>query len=452
MANGYKSDSKSNNITEMKTINGNKNQTENEGIDFYLDTLNIDVKVKEIEKNFFQKKSRLSEKFIIKVLIIQVICYNILFIILYFGSEFKDQKVCSSVGTGWGRILHLSIVYTNIFIFLFSTFLIRNIKENLKLRREIFMTTLILIAFIFIVWLPKLSDKVDYHYRWSVLYLALFHNLLIFGFPLYLSYKFESSKRRMEETNDKQAKNTYQKFIDIIEDQDKVQYIIQFSKKNYSVENILFYRTIKSFQNACKSKKKKNQKKIFKMMNSILNTFIMETSPLVINLSSGIRENTIQKCQTILNKKNMKALKKKNQDITNKNKHDDQNSDENICNIFDEALEEILNLMYTDTYPQFIQSKIYFEMIMKVGQHNPDQILTNNYNIKNDDSTVDDESNDDDDDDDDDEKNTDNHYNKEEDIEIDSIHSSRDNSSNQSKISNDSSSSSSSSSSSQEFD
>ncbi|KAJ6227555.1 regulator of g protein signaling [Anaeramoeba flamelloides] len=112
------------------------------------------------------------------------------------------------------------------------------------------------------------------------------------------------------------------------------------------------------------------------MIKELLNNFIIKNSPLTINISSNSREKTIQNCNKYLN--NIELL-------------DDHSQ------VFSEALDEIICLMYYDTFPQFIQSQTYLEMVIKIEQINPDQFLDekiiNKKNIDDDKFATDDDEN-----------------------------------------------------------
>ncbi|KAJ3423843.1 regulator of g protein signaling-related [Anaeramoeba flamelloides] len=326
--------------------------------------LDFDNKAKEVERKFFQNKSRISEKFISKTLTFQFIFYHLLFAIIYYGIGIKNDKKCEDFLFNWGSVLILVIVYLNVIILMVLAYLIRNIQENYKIRNEIFFTLILIILLIFFIWLPELSNKINYHYRWAFLIFVFLQITVTNCYPLYWTYRFENNEKKIQlnknnKNNNKNNNNNnnYKKFFNIINHPEKVKYWISYAKKNYSFENIIFYKTHQSFKNLCESKKKnrkKKKKQIQKLIKELLNNFIIKNSPLTINISSNSREKTIQNCNKYLN--NIELL-------------DDHSQ------VFSEALDEIICLMYYDTFPQFIQSQTYLEMVIKIEQINPDQFL-----------------------------------------------------------------------------
>ncbi|KAJ6245187.1 regulator of g protein signaling [Anaeramoeba flamelloides] len=366
-----------------KSSNANttdKNEYDAEADD-YLDTLNLDVKVKEVEKQFFRKKSRVSDKFISKALTFLFLLFHLIFYFMVYVGKLKDKDDCVKITYSLPMVLLSFIVYLIVLLLLILTFLIRNIKDNHKIKNEINMTIIFIILIIFFLYFPMMSEKINYHPRWPALIYTPIQYLIIYAYPIYWAKQFEKNKNKINKddddvnNNDENSKSknnsTFSKFLNIIEDPEKVNYWMIYSKKSYSVENILFYRTCKSFQSFNNNTNKKKKKKL-KMMKSILNNFILEKSPLAINISSNVRKEII---------KNYKE-------------------DEAISNdIFDDALKEIINLMFTDTWPQFLDSNIYVEMVMKVEQINPGKYLNDQDSNKDEDLLIKQNKIDDDDDD-----------------------------------------------------
>ncbi|KAJ3429853.1 regulator of g protein signaling [Anaeramoeba flamelloides] len=422
MVNFNKSDRKTTYETEIE----DRNETDNENGEYYFNYLNLDVKIREVERKFFQKKSRLSEKFMFKCLSIQFLFYNTFFLVIYYNSELKKNKNCKNAKVDWTFVVNVVLMILNVSILLLSTFLIRKIKDNYKIKNEINLTILLMCIFLIFAWLPYMSKDINYHIRWPVLIFAFLQLFLTYGYPLYWSFRFQKNQNKINvNSNNKKKSNndndngngndddddddndndndndnyndndnendneqntdflndSFQKFINIIEDQEKVHYWILYSKKNYSVENIFFYKTIKSYQNFLNRTKRKIKKKNLhkenkniklnkiknrkfmqqkkNLIDQIVKNFIEENSPLVINISSETRGRIKEIYSNHLN-------------------NDDQQKNLIPDDIFDAALQEITHLMFIDTWPQFIESPLYFEMIIKIEQINPDQYLNKN--------------------------------------------------------------------------
>ncbi|KAJ3433054.1 double hit isoform b [Anaeramoeba flamelloides] len=356
--------------------------------DYYINTLNFNIELQEVERNFFQKRSRTSDKFISKISLFHFTISHIYLLVIYFFGDIKYLKDCDISIIKWSA---LSIyVYVNIHttILIIFVILIRNIKDNYKIKTEINITLISILVCLFFIMLPLMTDKLDYQYRWPLIIFGFCQLLITYGYPIYWTYRFENNKKIIKTNSSERENSYYRRFINIIEDPEKVKYWIEYSKKNYSVENIFFYNTVKSFQQFVakydsNNKKKKNKhnkhhsnSKIFKhkmkMIKSILQNFIKEDSPLVINVSGILRKQTIRECEEILNQYS---------DNENDNNQERKVEGDIPNDLFQDALEEIINLMYIDTFPQFVQSKLFYEMVIKVDQLNPDSFLNNN--VKN---------------------------------------------------------------------
>ncbi|KAJ6239363.1 double hit [Anaeramoeba flamelloides] len=389
-------------ITKQETVNNGDDINDTLGGDEngyyeYLDTLNIDVKVQEVERNFFQKKSRVSEKYISKILTFQFLLYHIILSVVYFLGDIKYIENCDIAFLKWSTLLIYFTVYINTVILIVSIFLIRKIKDNYKIKNEINLTIIAIIIYIIIIYIPHMFEKIDYHLRWPILIFAFPQFLITFGYPIYWTYRFEKNKKKIHfsdlnienkikhnindggngVTGTGKENSSEEKFLNIINDTEKVKYWIEYSKKNYSVENILFYISVKSFQllfRNRKGKKKKNKIKNQKieMAKSILKNFIRHDSHLLVNLSHSVRNQIIMDCEKLLN------LDKNSNN--NNNKDGDGDGGERVIpkTLFNDALQEITFLMFSDTYPQFLVSSLYFNMVVGVEQIHPDRYLTKN--------------------------------------------------------------------------
>ncbi|KAJ6240698.1 regulator of g protein signaling [Anaeramoeba flamelloides] len=384
-----------------------------------LDTSNLDTEIKEVERKFFQKKSRISEKFMFKAITIQFIFYHFLYVFLYYGSEFHTRKVCTTRKLNWNTVILFASIYINVLILFIAILLIRKIKENYKFRNEIFFSLIVIVLYIFFLYLPVISESVNYHVRWLAIFYSFFQFLISFAYPIYWSKSFESNKKKINNNfvnengsgvsdhghsngsdDDYKIKKNYQKFIRIIDCPERVNYWIKYSQKNYSVENIFFYRTVKAFSRfVLKNKKnKKNNKKKLQMMKQLFQNFILERSSLGINISSEVRKELLLEYEKITQIKEIREY--------------------TFCeDLFNDALEEIMSLMFSDTWPQFYTSSFYLNMVLEIKQINPDQYLTKN------------------EEDEDEAEDNNNHNNEEDDIKMISLNKISDDTQSQSSIS-----------------
>ncbi|KAJ3443121.1 regulator of g protein signaling [Anaeramoeba flamelloides] len=341
------SGSKTSNSKDQKS---NMNEKPSKMCNEYLDTLDLDVKLREVEKQFFKRKTRIYERFMPKALSILFLFFHLVFFLLTNLTDLKLESSCEKDGFHWGLIFHYIVIWPNILVLVITTFLIRKIKDTYKTKNEINMSIINLCLYILFLYLPIYPESNYDHIRWEFVAITLIQFTISFAYPIYWSTRFEKTKKQIKKDNQLNGANnssTFQKFQKIIEGAETVQYWINYSKLNYSVENILFYRTFKAFKSLKKNKKKK---KYSKMIEYMLKNFIENNSPLIINISSHVRNNIINTCK-----------KEVEEEIPD--------------NVFDAAFNEIVNLMFTDTWPQFLESKLYFEMILKVEQINPDQYL-----------------------------------------------------------------------------
>lgn len=105
----------------------------------------------------------------------------------------------------------------------------------------------------------------------------------------------------------------------------------EFCKGEYSDENILFYNAVQEL------KKEKNKEKMEEKVRIIYEDFVSILSPKEISLDSRVRE-TLNNCMR-----------------------------EPRTDIFDEAQDQIISLMERDSYPRFLKSPLYKDLLASFG-------------------------------------------------------------------------------------
>ncbi|KAJ6246545.1 regulator of g protein signaling [Anaeramoeba flamelloides] len=323
-------DSKS--ISETETTSGKKDtepSSDENNAETYLGSLNIDIKLKEVERNFYKKRAKYSNKIQSVVLaVIYIILALVVVLLLVFGDVKQDDQCNLDSNLVVSVSYSLGIFFTVILII--KCIQIRKINDVFKMRNEIYQFLALSILSYIIMSIIYGTDSFSLQYSFYVLGGICILYTIAFGYPLYLSYQKKFSIANIEKNNSNKEKNSYQKFIDLIKNPEKVKYFIEFSKMDFSVENILFYRSVKAYQSL---NIKYDRKRLCK---KIIDNFIKNCSKLEINIASDVRKN-------ILETTNMKRPQR---------------------DCFDQALQDIIELMYINSYPSFLQHNLYSEMII----------------------------------------------------------------------------------------
>ncbi|KAJ3436901.1 double hit isoform b [Anaeramoeba flamelloides] len=337
-------DPKSMSETETNyTKNGTEYSLGENNAETYLDSLNIDIKLEEVERNFYKKRAKYSNK--IQSIVLAVV-YGILVInaivFLFFANVEENQKCDLSnkpvIGFFTTCGLSLTLILT------IKCIQIRKVNDVFKMRNEIYQFLVVEIIFHLAAMIIYNNDSITFDYN---IFLFIWVTVLFsisFGYPLYLSYQKKYSIGDIEKKNTNKEKNSYHKFIDIIKNPEKVKFFIEFSKVDFSVENIIFYRSVKAYQSL---RIRHDRRRLYK---KIIDNFLKSDSKLEINISSRVRTNILE--TTNMNTKNPQR------------------------DCFDEALEEIIQLMYINSYPSFLQHNLYSEMIINT------ETLDKNYFLK----------------------------------------------------------------------
>ncbi|KAJ6246576.1 hypothetical protein M0813_19243 [Anaeramoeba flamelloides] len=226
---------------------------------------------------------------------------------------------------------------TVVHIILFSYFLFKiwKIKDNFKIRNQLYMIYLTCIL-TFLLELSKVTIKEYMMWQWTFSLVLIIQYLIVLGYPLWLSRKQHSLKHNKNdnEFND----NSVDKFTHILKDKNKSKYFFKFLQLDYSIENLLFYQAVTSFEKINPNKKSKKKK----YCQQIIKNFIQVDARLEINLEHAIRKSTIKSAE---------------KDPTN-------------SSCFQQAKKKIFFLMLSASYPTFLDSKQYYEMMIELDQIN----------------------------------------------------------------------------------
>ncbi|KAJ3428661.1 regulator of g protein signaling [Anaeramoeba flamelloides] len=342
------------------------------------DTGGVETKKKEglgkLETKFFLKQSRISEKRLFFILISFFIGYSILSVIIFYGTNIKTMDDFYEMDASTYNIPFNIVIGFNIISWIFSMFLIRKIKDNYFIRDEIVFIFIVSIIYFVINLRSVLTKNIK-----SMIISTIVHQFSIahitVAIPIYISYVRERKINRIIKDREKTRKKITKKnskgeinfensfdegdtsgdslsgefrnFNDIISLSKLISYWMIFAQLNYSIENIMFVRLVRTFQN---QKLKRKRKKI---SNRIYNEFIKPGSICQINLSSKCSKQLISNYE----------------------------SDPSDIELFEDAKNEIIYLMFSNSYPIFLESRIYKEMLIQEKIRDPLKSVSNQKEI-----------------------------------------------------------------------
>ncbi|KAJ3438321.1 regulator of g protein signaling [Anaeramoeba flamelloides] len=308
--------------------------------------------------------------------------------ILYYGTRMKTMEDFFEMDASIFNLPFNIIFALNLFIWIIALFLIRGIKDNFFIRNEMIFILITTIFYSPVNLIGVMTKSLDLILISTIIYQVMI-NSIANGIPIYISYKRERKKKLIihyknqmkgnttnkninddkdddgidtllgDRTNSENGGggvvdfddfltiDTYKNFLDIISHKKLVVYWMLFAQRNYSIENIMFIRLVRTFKNQkMKRKRKKMSKKIF-------DEFIKPGSICQVNLS--------YECS--------KELK------------NNYRSDPSNIMLLNEAEDEIIYLMFSNSYPLFLESKIYKEMLIQEKIRDPLKCLSNQIEI-----------------------------------------------------------------------
>ncbi|KAJ3439901.1 double hit isoform b [Anaeramoeba flamelloides] len=345
---------------ELDDFNQQKPTSENEMIDKYLDSLNIDIELRNVETNFYKNRKRTSERIMFQSLIFFILLLLILSILIYFLTPLRDLDDCLSNEWNNGRIIWSVFFYLFVFLFLISILLILKLNDQFLIRNEILLTSALTFLYLIPVWMSKENNNHLLFLLSTIIFSTLYVTVYLM-LPLYLSYSWDKDKNNFQErekdgANQKERRdgdekgkgkekqeeepyesNNYENLIQILNDPNKIKYFINWAKDNFSIENVLFYRVV------CSLRKQNKKNHRLQMCSEITKNFIEHGSRLQINISEEAHKLIMQKYES--------------------NPYD--------RTIFDKALEEIVQLMLNDSFSRFIHSSYAYQMLIHSDSVNP---------------------------------------------------------------------------------
>ncbi|KAJ3436765.1 double hit isoform b [Anaeramoeba flamelloides] len=342
-------DSESTNTLEKLSSKANLNSDDGLEFDGDINSDNVGDVIQQFEKDFYKTKFFETKRFEIIMVLVKVVVYSIIAIITIFSYDLhKVNSLECKLPMNKGPMIIFQVFYfIHLIVLSIKCLEIRKIQDINMIKNEVYSAYIILlISFV----VTMISEKADIKIKCCWLYLVLSFMLFIISFvlPIVNCYKIENKLINNQKKNG--GNNFYNFFKSIINHKKKVSYWIEFAQSNYSVENIMFYRSVNEFKN----KKCKRAKKA--LSKNIINNYIKTTSPLIINISSNVRDSVLKNFET-------NPLDKE---------------------LYDGAIEEILHLMYSNSFPAFYNSFYHHQMIIENTLENPSNYLVNSENSNSD--------------------------------------------------------------------
>ncbi|KAJ6241176.1 regulator of g protein signaling [Anaeramoeba flamelloides] len=295
-----------------------------------FDMFNVEIELKNMEKNYYKKRHLISGRFLSIGLTLHYIIFFLLTLVDYFTTP--NREIGEKCANESSKIIIRGILAViQVLIMAYLVFKIRKINDLYKIKIEIYGIVIALLIYNIInISLNLAKDRAKQD---IALYItAYFILFFVLVWPLYLSYK--KFDQNITKKNDEETDETYhQNLENILNNKRTLPYFVEFSKKDYSIENVSFYSAIQQLKKVNKKRKKK------RIASKIISTFISTKGPLTLNLESEAR---------------LQCLANYEQDPFG-----------NTC--FDQTLDDIFLLMAHSTYPQFLSSENYQQMITEVN-------------------------------------------------------------------------------------
>ncbi|KAJ3445760.1 hypothetical protein M0812_11647 [Anaeramoeba flamelloides] len=258
--------------TIAKSLEGNESSILNsvgesnfwEGIIEEDDGDEIDKKFQKVEKKFYQKRIQISGKYMFFAILFHFIFMLIIISLVHI--EDKTERKPNGDCTFGTYFLPLIIPVSLIHIVLFSYYLFKiwKIKDNFKIRNQLYMIFSACILSIAIMASRNTLNNKKTLWEFTFGALVTWQYLVVLGYPLWLSRKSYNSNKELNKNEE--SGDTIEKFKHILTDKKKSKYFFKFLQLDYSIENLLFYQAVTSFEKN-QSKKKIKKKKILPTNN-----------------------------------------------------------------------------------------------------------------------------------------------------------------------------------------
>ncbi|KAJ6246577.1 regulator of g protein signaling [Anaeramoeba flamelloides] len=312
-----------------------------EGIIEDDDEEGINKKFQKVERKFYQKRIHISGKYMSLAILLHFLLMLIFITLIQLVDKVEKMpdNSCDYGNYFVPFIASISLLH----ILLFSYYLIKiwKIKDNFKIRNQLYMIFITCLLTTVIMTLKTQINK-KIMWQWPFGFILIVQYWIVLGYPLWLSRKQHSlaknTKKKNNNSDNEDNEDTVEKFTHVLNDKNKSKYFFKFLQLDYSIENLLFYQAVTSFEKINPNKKTKKKK----YCQQIINNFIKVDARLEVNLDHSTRNNTLE--------------------LTEK---DPTNS---AC--FEEAKQKIFFLMFSGSYPNFLSSKQYYEMMIEIDQIN----------------------------------------------------------------------------------
>ncbi|KAJ6251718.1 regulator of g protein signaling [Anaeramoeba flamelloides] len=294
----------------------------------------IDKKFEKVERKFYRKRTQISGKYMFYAILIHFIFMLLMIAVVQLADTITKEEN-GSCDYGFLYLPSISVLSLGqTLLYAYYLFKIWKIKDNFKIRNQLIMIFITCILTTVVMSSKKRIGKL-LMWQWPFAFIIVAQYLIILGYPLWLSRTpYTLTKER--EKNKKDNEETIQQFTHILNNKNKSKYFFKFLQLDYSIENLLFYQAVSSFEKISPNKKKKKKK----YCEQIIKTFVHFNARLEVNLEHSTRTSTIELAE---------------KDPTNPS-----------C--FEEAKNKIFFLMYSGSYPNFINSKQYYEMMIEIDQ------------------------------------------------------------------------------------
>ncbi|KAJ3436879.1 regulator of g protein signaling [Anaeramoeba flamelloides] len=293
----------------------------------------IDKKFEKVERKFYRKRTQISGKYMFYAILVHFLFMFLLIAVVQLADTITKEEN-GSCDYGFLYLPSISVLSLGqTLLYAYYLFKIWKIKDNFKIRNQLIMIFLTCLTTTVVMSSKKRISKL-LMWQWPFAFIIVAQYLIILGYPLWLS-RTPYTLNKEREKNKKDNEETIQQFTQILNNKNKSKYFFKFLQLDYSIENLLFYQAVSSFEKINPNKKKKK-----KYCEQIIKTFVHFNARLEVNLEHSTRTSTIELAE---------------KDPTNPS-----------C--FEEAKNKIFFLMYSGSYPNFINSKQYYEMMIEIDQ------------------------------------------------------------------------------------
>jgi hypothetical protein len=324
------------------------------------------VKVSDLTiRKFKMLKMYVSNDFLISIFILAMLFQGILFMIfmtIYYNEIFLWAQGCVLLFYAGIVVVIFTVFYIGILAFLCVLLLF--VKEEFKIRQELFLN-MIIWSFFGLMWLlmaliPDWNRTYEYYFSaiWPIVFACFFSNFVAIAVPIIRTFKCSRKKKRAENretltengkllsymtydhsklTDDANAKdfNSIAHLLAVLENSNANSFLGDYCKREWSSENFLFIEQLYLYKNL-----NKRSEQLY-YGNLIYDTFLSRSASLELNISQRLRS----------------AVRTKLDEIQK-----DSTSEELVeSNLFLDVENSIINLML-DTWGRFLNSDLFQKM------------------------------------------------------------------------------------------